>query len=163
VIAYIPHGNFRRKDYLASGDPDKLITGAEIAEEFAAVAAAINSHTPGTYTVATAFRPKDFLATGEALKIVSGIEIDAEFDAIATGITALGGSYTKTYDFTDLHNTDAEILGLHFAIEFAAISTAIETIRATSGGFFIVTEAAEFDYITTESDDDQLITEGSAS
>lgn len=160
MIAYIPQTNFLRKDFLASGDPDKLITSAELASEFAAVQAALNSHTAATYTVATAFRPKDFLPTGTAAKIVSGIEIDAEFDAIEVAVAALGGSYTKTYDFTNFHNTDAEILGQHLMIEFRAVSTAVEAIRATSGGFLIVTEAAEFDYITTETTDEQLETEG---
>lgn len=167
MLSYIPQTNFRRKDFLGSGDPDKLITSAELAAEFTAVQSAINSHTASTYIISTSFRPKDFLPTGTLLKIVSGLEIDVEFDAIEIAVAAIGGSYTKTYDFTTFHNTDAEILGEHLMIEFSNISIAIEDIRATgpgtgdspTGGFLIITEAAEFDYITTETDDFQLETE----
>jgi len=162
VLAYIPQTNFRRKDFLASGDPDKLITSAEVAAEFEAVQRAINSHTAATYTITTNFWPKDFLPTGTLLKIVSGIELDAEFDAIETAVAAIGGSYTKTYDFTTFHNTDEEILGLHLMIEFRAISVEIEAIRvdpSLSGPQLIITEATEFDFITTETDDFQLETE----
>ena len=55
-----------------------------------------------------------------------------------------------------------EILGLHLMIEFRAISVEIEAIRvdpSLSGPQLIITEATEFDFITTETDDFQLETE----
>ena len=157
MLTYIPSTNWRRKDFLPQGDPDKIITSAELHVEFVAVQRSINS-AGGSYTITTNFLPKDSLARGEPEKIVDGYEIAAEFAAIETAIAGLGGSYTHTWDFEELHDTDEEILGLHFHTEFYAIADAIETIRNALPGQGIITEAAEFFFITTE-DDDQLVTE----
>lgn len=129
MVPYVKQFRFRRKDFLASGDPDKLITGAELASEFKAIARALNSHTVGTYTIITNFAPKDTLPHLAPLKIVDGNELEAEFTAVRTAIIALGGTYTRVYNFTTLHNADAEILGLHFEAEFGAIEDAIFAIR----------------------------------
>lgn len=159
MVPYQQQFRFRRKDFLASGDPDKLITGAEIMAEFRAVQRSLNSHTVSIYTILTDFAVKDSLPHLDSEKIVDGYELEAEFTAVRTAIIAVGGTYTRVYNFQTLHDTDAEILGLHFEAEFSAIATAIETVRNLAEDVFIITEDAEFFFITTETDDDQLVTD----
>lgn len=159
MISYIPQTNFRRKDFLASGNPDKLIVAAELASEFEAIQRSFNSHTTGLYTVTTAFRPKDFFPTGTPGKLVRGTELDTEFDNIAIALAVFGCSYTPAYDGAALDAADAEITGTPIQVELESIATCIEHIRADSEIFYIITEDAEFYFITTETADDQLVTE----
>lgn len=160
MVPYQSQFRFRRKDFLGPGDPDKLITGSEIMAEFRAIARALNSNTPGTYTILTNFAIKDSEAHLDPDKIVDGYELEAEFEAVRTAISALGGVYTRVYDFETLHDTDAEILGLHFEAEFNAIQSAVDAVYQVSTSFNIITEDAEFFYFETE-DGDLMVTEGS--
>lgn len=159
MVPYQQQFRFRRKDFLASEDPDKLITGAEIMAEFRGIQRSLNSHTASIYTILTDYAVKDFLAHLDSEKIVDGYELEAEFTAVRTAIIAIGGTYTRVYNFQTLHDTDAEILGLHFESEFSAIATALEAVRNASDEFYIITEDAEFSFITVEDADDQWITE----
>lgn len=161
VLNYIPQGNFRRKDFLGSGDPDKLIVAAELAVEWEAIQRAINSHSSGSYTIATAFRPKDSLAHGNPLKVVNGVDLDGEFDRISTALIALGGSYAPVYDGAALDAADTEITGDPIQDELERISLDIETIRATAGGQNIITEDVQFELLLTETGE-ELLTDGTS-
>lgn len=133
--AYAPSTNFKRKDYMPQGDPDKAITGAELANEFANVSRAINSMVPGTYSPIVDYRAKDALIAGTVLKLVSGVELNVEFAAIATAITAIGYStYTKTKDFAAADAAHGTVLGADLQIEFDAIRLAVKTAWVTGGG-----------------------------
>lgn len=154
MLSYIPQGNFRRKDFLGTGDPDKLVTAAELAVEWDAIQRAINSHTTGSYTIATAFRPKDSLAHGDPLKLVKGTDLDGEFDRISTALIALGGSYVPVYDGAALDAADTEITGDPIQDELERISLDIETIRSQSADRIFITEDAEFSYFVAEGVDE---------
>jgi hypothetical protein len=164
MLNYIPQCNFRRKDNLASGDPEKMVVGAELSCEFLAVQRAINSASPGLYTITTDFRAKDSLPHGNNAKLVRGTALSTEFTNIATAIATLGGSYTPVYDGATLDSGTAEITGDPIQDEFDAISLAIDAIRDANGSFYIVTDETDGSYsfiLTEDSDETFEITEGS--
>lgn len=134
--AYQPGTSFGRKDYLPQGDPDKVITGAELQAELENISRAINSMIPGSYTPTTNFRRKDALTHGATAKLINGDLVDDEFDAIAVAIATLGwgASYTKTTDFSAKQLAHSTVLGADYDLEFSAIRTAIKLAWDGGGG-----------------------------
>lgn len=120
---YIPITNFRRKDTVYSGSPEKSITGRELYEEFKAISNAINSMGPDRYQVGTNFAVKDSLTTGNTLKKVSGEELDTEFNTIAFALNSIGGNYIPATIFYDIPLGDV-IYGSALQDEFDAIKIA---------------------------------------
>ena len=120
---YIPITNFRRKDTVYSGSPEKSITGRELYEEFKSISNAINSMGPDRYQVGTNFAVKDSLTTGNTLKKVSGEELDTEFNTIAFALNSIGGNYIPATIFYDIPLGDV-IYGSALQDEFDAIKIA---------------------------------------
>jgi len=76
--------DFRVKDYLASGDPDKLVTGAELDAEFEAIEAAIASKTEDIETVVTV----DLPAGSNTFSAGFGSEVSTLTDGATVAIDA---------------------------------------------------------------------------
>lgn len=121
---YKPITNLRIKDILASGDPQKLIVGAELQREFEAVNLAVDSMVGGYDGPLVNYAAKDLLTTGNADKKVLGATLDAEFAAIDTALTEVPGwAYTPATTFA----SEVTVTGDKIQDEFEAISAGIVT------------------------------------
>lgn len=117
---YKPLTNFRLKDSLAPGNPQKLIVGAELQREFEAINASVDSMVGGYNGPLVNYAAKDLLTTGNSSKKVLGAEIDTELAAVDTAMTSVTGwSYTPTTTFAseatvkgDLLQDEFDALGL---------------------------------------------------
>ncbi len=127
MAGYTPVTNFRVKDIYASGNPSKLIVGAELQREFEAINTSVASMTDAYNGPLVNFARKDELATGNASKTVLGAELDAEFDAINAAFSGVSAwTYTRITTFA----SETTVLGDKIQDELEALGTALRSLWA---------------------------------